>query len=855
MVMHSKETLNNSGQARPRRSLLVDAAVAACLLATRVASADQAAAPTAAAADEGDELTEVVVTAQRRTENMQDVPITIQAMTSETLQQLHIDNFDDMVKYLPNVSQGSFGPGQSTVYMRGLSTGVGGAIQGSGSVGVFPNVAVYLDDQSAQLPDRNLDIYAADLERVEVLEGPQGTLFGAGAEAGVVRYITNKPNLTNTEVHVNTGYALTTGGDPSSNVDVTFNLPLIDNKLAVRAVIYNDSRGGYINNIPATFARSSSDIFITNYENTHDTVPAGSIVANNYALAENASNPVTYKGARLEGLYQINDDWNVLLTESVQNMDAEGVSWEEAYDGLGKALPDLSVELFSPSYDKDKFEDTALTVNGRIGDLRLVYSGGYLVRQIDQAGDYTNYTRGLYAGYYQCIRGNSTATPYCYSPVSPWTDVEKSTHQSHELRLSTPDDWRWRALGGLYWENFTVHDDTTWLYATDPNVTPIAPAPGSTNYFDEGAQPGAAYIDAITRGYKQTAAFFSTDYDLIPKQLTLTLGTRYYDTQNFEEGSSVSAFSCSSNGGAGPAATNPCEVGANNLNARPLQKSYVGFKSRANLAYHVTDDAMIYYTWSQGFRPGGFDRKTVTKDGFTQPLSYAPDALINNELGWKTQWLDHRVELNGAVYQENWQHTQLEIFDPPLFGVTSFVTNGPSYQVRGLELSTVARITHGLTANGSAAWNSSKSTSTLDLVGGNGTVFSGKTSPFGPLGSPLANSPPFQANLHLRYEFPLGSYDGFVQAGEQHVGGSYSTTNQAATTLQGLPQRFYDPAYSTTDAALGASKDAWTFQLYGENLTNERGITSASYAQYVKMDSIIRPRTMGLRFSYNFKGQ
>src|ERR1700721_1651438 len=144
-----------------------------------------------------DAIQEITVTAQRRSENMQDVPSTMQGLTAETLTQLHVSTFDDFIKYLPNVTQASNGPGQSNIFMRGLSAEPGGpgggGSQGSGTTGQFPNVAVYLDDQSASLPGRNLDIYAADLERIEVLEGPQGTLFGSGAGAGAPRFITNKP--------------------------------------------------------------------------------------------------------------------------------------------------------------------------------------------------------------------------------------------------------------------------------------------------------------------------------------------------------------------------------------------------------------------------------------------------------------------------------------------------------------------------------------------------------------------------------------------------------------------------------------------------------------------------------------
>src|SRR5580704_10444721 len=200
-------------------------------------------------------IQEITVTAQRRSENIQNVPISIQALTAKTLSQLNVTTFDDYLKYIPNVTSAGYGPGQSLIFMRGLSTGALGT-QGSGTDANFPNVAVYLDDQSAQMPYRNLDIYAADIERIEVLEGPQGTLFGAGAQAGVIRYITNKPKLDVTEGNASAGYGTTAHGDNNSNLEAMINLPVIANTLAVRAVIYSDSRGGYINNVPQTFTRS-----------------------------------------------------------------------------------------------------------------------------------------------------------------------------------------------------------------------------------------------------------------------------------------------------------------------------------------------------------------------------------------------------------------------------------------------------------------------------------------------------------------------------------------------------------------------------------------------------------------------
>src|SRR5882762_5913236 len=280
-----------------------------------------------AAADPSDVegIQEIVVTAQRRAENSQDVPITIQALTAETLAQLNVQTFDQFVKYLPNVTTAGAGPGQNNIYMRGLSVGAQRSDE-SGVVGQIPNVAVYLDDQSAALPNRNLDVYAADLERIEVLEGPQGTLFGSGAEAGVIRYITNKPKLDVTEGVVNAGYSYTAHGDPNSNVDATLNLPLIPNRLALRAVVYDDRRGGYINNLPGTFARSSTDLGIARYNG--GVVPNDSVSINNNNLTGNAINPVTYQGLRLSLLYQVNEDWNALLAQSYQNMDAQGVFYQ-----------------------------------------------------------------------------------------------------------------------------------------------------------------------------------------------------------------------------------------------------------------------------------------------------------------------------------------------------------------------------------------------------------------------------------------------------------------------------------------------------------------------------------------------
>jgi len=866
------------------------------------------AAPASETETSTDMIQEITVTAQRRTENAQNVPISIQALTAETLAQLNVQTLDDYIRHLPNVTMASNGPGQNEVYMRGLSAGSQPS-QGSGSTGLWPNVAIYLDNQSGQLPNRNLDIYAADLNRIEVLGGPQGTLFGAGAEAGAIRYITNEPKLDVTEGNVKAGYGVTAHGNPNSDVTAVLNLPLIADTMAVRAVIYNDTRGGYINNVPATFTRQNTDIGIhyANYPNgcgPNSTpagppcqVPPGSPAINNANVVANDINPVTYQGIRVEALYKFNDDWNALLSQTYQDMNSQGVFYQQPNASNGAPLQPLEVTLFNPSHNKDKFESTALTVNGKIGDLKAVYTGGYLVRNVDQVGDYTNYSRGVYAGYYQCVGpgrgGDANLASKCYSPSAFWNSIEKNEHLQNEIRLSTPDDWRLRAIGGVYYEDNKLYDQTGWKYKSIPPCTSngAAGTPGNTGCLSNiGTVPGTSvmnpgvqsdntsfYQDTM-RETKQTAFFASVDFDLIPKVLTLTAGTRHFKFENSSVGSVSGSFGCLEKG----APAGGCLADSYNLNAENLRDTESGFKSRGNLTWHITPDLMVYYTFSQGFRPGGFNQNGGTlhaygTDGVLQyavPASYSSDKLTNNEIGWKTEFLDHRLQWNGAVYRQNWNNVQVAFFDPGLIGNIFYNANGQNFLIKGIETSLVARVISGLTVQGGAAWNQSEQTNSPALINNNplsanygkqitqncnssGTGCTPVTNPFGPIGSPSANAPPIQFSLRARYEWTIAGYNPFVQFGATHSGhsftqaGSNPTIAQAGSVSTGR-LRFENPAYSTYDASIGVAKDAWIVTVYGANISNSNASTFISTDQFIVAETPLRPRILGGSFAYKF---
>jgi outer membrane receptor protein involved in Fe transport len=853
-------------------------------------------------------IQEITVTAQRRAESVQDVPITIQAISGDTLKQLNVQTFDDLLKYTPNVTYSGNNPGGGNIYMRGLSSG-GTPGQSQSTTAPFPNVGVYLDDQSLQYPARNLDVYLVDMERVEVLEGPQGTLFGGGAQAGAIRYITNKPKLDVTEGDFNASYGITaSGGDPNSAAHATLNLPLIPDTLAVRGTIFDDHRGGYISNVPGTIQVSPA------------LCPGGGTCpsTNNAPFVGSNENPVTYTGMRLEALWKINENWNILISQNYQNMEADGYFSEYPTSTNGTALAPYQIDAFNPQYDKDRYESTSWTVNGnfeglfgKYGDLKAVYTGSYLSRHIEQQQDYSNYlTSKIGSFYYDCTGKGAyfaTAKPTtCYAPTGFWKDDVHNTHQSHELRFSTSEDNRFRATAGGYWEEFIIDDEMNFDYLPIPQcsptnlatslaggpdcVTAVGPIPGSYAN-DPSLRTGSntAFGEDDQRGYRQAAAFTSVDFDIIPKVLTVTGGTRYFHYDEFERGSE---FYTATSPGVINVANGVCTAGGGCGFPINLNKQEHGLKSKGNITWHITPDIMAYYTYSQGFRPGGFNRTHTLPDGTTElageakyiagdkateqynkPAGYNSDDLTNNEIGLKTEFLDHRILVNASYYRMKWSNIQLLLFDPVHLGNTQFAVNGPTYKINGFELQVVARVTEGLTIQGSGSWNSSTQTDVPCLSSNRPTATNPTplgtcitqinsepyTSPFGTLGTSLPFSPAGQFNLRARYDLAFNEYKTFVSVGANHIS---SMTNEPASYPSGnSPSQnpptttlllYTMPGYTTYDASLGVAKDNWTVQVTGNNLSNSDASTNTSSGQFIKSEVPLRPRVLTLAIGYKF---
>ena len=607
----------------------------------------------AGASAQGDDgqrtIEEVIVTATKRAESAQDVSIPVQAMTGEAMRELGVETFDQYVEFLPNVLSAGNGPGKKDVYLRGSATEQSG-VTVSTQQGSAPGVALYVDEQPVSFGGRNLDLYAADLERIEVLSGPQGTLFGASSQSGNLRLITRKPDPTGFHAGVNSRYALTKGGADSAAVDAFVNLPLTD-ALAARLVVYRDAQGGWVNNVPATFTPSAEVIDRNNAGYGPRVAEADSIAsARNDTLVREDWNDATYQGLRAGLLYGINDDWEALVQHTAQTLETEGTFL------VDPSLPEPhGFAAFTPDFNRDEFGLTTWTLNGRLANLDLVYTGGYLSREVDSIVDYTHYnTGGGYIAYYLCS-GNihePTDPNNCYDPTKKYVEDTTNTRTTHEFRVATDPSRRWRLLGGLYINDMktthvgdfhdgavnaafaehinNVNNDNSGDGFLLGNTT--LPTPGVNSSGPHA--PSVTFFNDYTRTEEELAFFGEAAFDLTD-QWTLSLSARRYDLTSGLQGASNFSFGCRY--GIGPNAQRTADGRCNGTdfsNDVTLRLRLLGQYADSG------DDSLILNARSPNgedgsprdlFRGGGSNQATLNaiKSGSLSLAGMQPDGTIN----------------------------------------------------------------------------------------------------------------------------------------------------------------------------------------------------------------------------------
>lgn len=831
-----------------KRKLLISSALTGLLVCTPQGPAmAQSASPQAAEKPDDNGLADIIVTATRRKEKLQDVPVSVQALGAEQLAQKGITNLSQLLTELPQVHTGGRGPGQNVVTIRGLSLAQIG-LQGSALAGPDPNVAIYLDDASVAMPGRNLDVYVTDLERVEVLEGPQGTLFGASAEGGAIRYITNKPNLSKMQAGISLNAATTPGHEFSESVNAYVNIPIIEDKLAVRATAFYDRQGGYIDNVAGTYQMPlvgfNADGTVAFCLPGAPAVYCGAATAakptavrpiiNNANFAKDDFNPATYAGGRVSLKWEVAPDWTVNVQDMYQILEAEGTF---QYD---PNLGDLKAKRFSPDSNHDTFNQVQWSVEGKIGELSLVYAGSYLSRKIDQKLDYTQYAGvGPYAPYYICAYpGYAT----CSTPRMTYIDHSRNTRFTEEFRISTPSENRFRVQAGVYYDKTRVIADNVFYYEGAAAQGFAGQRPGGTDKINDYVRPaGGVYFNDAIRGESQIALFGEASFDITP-QLTLTGGLRWYN----QETSLTGSVNCGVLGA--PTLPNGHTCGSGNYAVSLAGKSphhEKGTTPKVTLSYKPNSDMLFYLTYSQGFRPGGFNRRGGQGNGFTVPYTYSSDSVKNYEFGWKTEFANHTFRWNGSAFLIDWTGIPIGIYAPQISNST-FIINGPSARVKGVTTDFTWRATRGLTITGNLAYNNSKLTS----FGSTPAAFQPQpTDParkltFVPLGSPLSLAPEWQGGLRIRYEHENSAGTTmFVQGGGQFVGSSWTSTVKTVN--------YKLASYAQFDASVGLKRDSWSAELYVQNLTDKRAETYKNVDDNQLLYSTIRPRTIGVRLNWN----
>jgi outer membrane receptor protein involved in Fe transport len=804
---------------------------------------------------------EIVVTAQKRSENLQNVPISIQALGTAKLEQLNISDFKGYAQQLPSVSFQSGGtPGTNVVYMRGVASGGDGNHSGS-----LPSVGVYLDEQPVTTIGGNLDVHIYDVARIESLSGPQGTLYGASSQAGTIRIITNKPSTAGYEGSIDGEVNAVKNGGIGGKLDGMVNAPINDS-MALRVVAFYQRDAGYIDNV------AGRRCFLPQ--------PGGFCVTNTAYVEENYNETETY-GARAALKVDLDDNWTVTPSVTYQKMQSQG---SYAFD---PKVGDLQLQRFAPEFRNDKWVQAALTIEGKVGNWDVTYAGAYLDRKTLSSSDYTDYSEA-YDSLYASVGGLAGYFYFLDSAgkgIDPRQKVIGTDHfkkLSQELRIASPADQPLRFVGGVFYQRQSNDIFQDYQVA---NLGPQVSVNGS---------PGTLWLTKQERIDRDYAAFGELSYDLL-ENVTLTAGARAYKFDNtligfFGFGRNPGGnFSDSPYNGAGSSRTGvagcftttgarlrplagtpgvkllpgavdgtPCtNLGVwNGTGVDPVRVKDDGFTWRFNLSWKATSDLMVYTTASKGFRPGGVNRRADV-------APYDADFLVNYEIGWKST-LAQGLRFNGAVYQQNWNDFQYSFL-----GANSFteIHNGPDARIRGIDVDMTYN-GGGLYLQVAGAYTDAKTTKNLCSVDDSTFACVGLDDDDRPnlisaaKGTALPITPKWKLSATARYTADMGNSKPYGQINVAHQSSAsgdirtkiYETFSDDLINPAALLGRL--PAFTTVNLAFGVNWGSYNVELYASNLLDERGQSS----RFVQCGSCyqrpyvvpITPRTIGLRAGTKF---
>ncbi len=807
-------------------------------------------------------IEEVVVTARKKSESLQDVPLSVSALNEETLEERGINVFEDYLLQLPGVTAGGNGPGTSTIYIRGLASTTPN-LTVAGVAGLAPNVAFYLDEQPLAQPGRNLDVYAADVARIEVLSGPQGTLFGASSQAGVVRMITNKPKMGVRESNVEVETRFMPEGDTGTKLEFMTNIPIGD-KTAWRFVGYSDRKGGYIDQIAGSLTQEESGRWRPAGTVRENGLPVASSRGGFYAGQDNSrvnfiaapaiekenANPVTYEGFRSSLSRELGDNWNALLTVAEQSIDAEGVFF------VDPTLDDLEIRRYSPDAISDEYENMSLTLEGSIGDLEVVYAGAYTDRDSNQIVDYTDYLFvAQYLPYYICdysvsYPASTGAVGTCGAPDLYVDSTTNTTVESHEIRVNAPISDTVSITAGAFLSDLELTELNLFTYPSSveygvnyvPNyaLTDVSVTGNINNasagYFSSSPQVlPVVFFNDIKRTDVQKGIFGEANIALSDTS-ELTIGARWYDIEVDFEGSANSNFYNGSSDVQRFGTNLSAQYAPGNPNGYPDKAATDGVIGKVTYSWNPSEDIMYYVTWSEGFRPGLLNRPV----GATNPdgtYSVKPvvesDEITNLEFGWKAISENGQLRFNGSAFKVDVEGLQSTIFDPSIVNLF-FSDNAANAEISGIEGDFVYYTNvDGLSIAGAFSFLDTEITESL--VPTNDVI----------VGSPLAFAPRVQTNLRIRQEFGMsGGNVGHLQA-------QYNFSDDSDSDIM-EPNRANQGSYSFINIRAGVTAEDYMIELYVDNVTDERAEISNTFVFDRQRLAVNRPTTIGVRVKKSF---
>ncbi len=842
-----------------RRVVIASLLASSAIVTPTFAQTATTAAPTpdTAAPQAGEYEGDIVVTAQKRDQNIQNVPISIQAIGTKRLDDLNISNFNQYTQLLPSVSFQTTQPGSTVVYMRGVASGGDGNHSGP-----LPSVGTYLDEQPVTTIGGTLDVHIYDIARIESLAGPQGTLYGASSEAGTIRIITNKPDTSDFYGRVDGEVNSVKSGGIGSKIEGMLNMPL-SQSAALRVVGFYQRDAGFIDNVAG--CRS----YLPEPTATSCTSANGGVVVDNAAFVKKNYNDTETYGGRAALKVDLDSNWTVTPTVLYQEQRNHGTY------GYDPKVGDLQVQHFFPEFRRDRFIQGALTIEGKVGNWDVTYAGAYLDRKTYTSSDYTDYAEA-YDSAYSSVGGLAGYFYYqdnAGRTIDPRQKIIGTDHfkkTSQELRVASPVEDRFRIVAGAFYQRQTNAIFQDYQIA---NLGTAVSVNGS---------PGTLWLTKQQRVDKDYAMFGEASFDIL-SNLTATAGGRAYIYDNSLIGfygfgrnpavdpSDGRPFTATPFNAAGSSQTGV--AGCYLANGQTLREAYLnggdtsallpaavagspctnlatytttglipkrtqgqGATYRFNLTFKPSDKVLAYATFSRGFRPGGINRR-----GDVAP--YDADFLTNYELGLKTTLFD-RLRFNASIYQQAWDKFQFSFL-----GLNSFtiIQNGPNARIRGAEADANFS-TGGLSLTAAASYTDAKTRNDLCA-----TQICSRTGldVLAPKGTRLPITPRFKASGTARYSVPVGTAKAYIQGLVAHQSSAAADIRLAQAASFGRLK-----AYTTANASIGADLSGYTLELFVQNLWDERAQLSrfqqcgtCSQRTYIVSST---PRTIGLRAGAKF---